>query len=61
MIINNVHDLKTINTYSKLDLEQIAKSFSLPLTYIDSTHNRKIYKKEELYNLIKEFLMNNKK
>jgi hypothetical protein len=59
--ITTLDDLKNISSYSKLDLESIAKSFSLPLTYIDSSQNRKIYKKEELYNSIKDYLVKNKK
>ena len=58
--ITTIDDLKNISSYNKFDLELIAKTFSLPLTYIDLSQNRKIYKKEELYNSIKDYLVKNK-
>jgi len=59
--LSNMKNIGPIHTYSKTDLENIAKIHLISLTYQDGTQ-RKAYKKEELYNKIKihfENLKNN--
>ena len=55
--IAKLQTIQPINTYSKTDLENIAKIHLIPITYQDGTQ-RKTYKKEELYNKIKEHFEN---
>ena len=47
--------LGPLNTYTKTQLDKIAKRLSIPVTYIDGDI-RKTYKKEELYLKINEIL-----
>ena len=47
--------LNSISSYTKQNLERIAKILSVPITYLDG-NIRKPYKKEELYSKIKDFL-----
>ncbi len=47
--------LNPINTYTKQNLERIAKILSIPVTYTEN-NIRKPYKKDELYSKIKDFI-----
>ncbi len=50
------NNFMSIDDYTKKDLDQIAKTHSIPTTYKDDSGKRLTYKKEELYELIKENL-----
>jgi hypothetical protein len=52
----NLKTLKTLDTYTKKKLEKIAKVYSLPSTYKSHDGKRVQYKKEDLYQLIKNHL-----
>jgi len=58
--ILSITKLNNISTYSKTDLERIAKILTVPITYQQGTI-RKPYKKEELYLKLKEFINNKSK
>ena len=47
--------LKSIERYTLDDLKIIAKNFSLPI-FTKEDNKRKNYKKEELYNIIKNYM-----
>lgn len=52
----NLKTLKSVDTYTKKELEKIAKVYSLPSTYKSDDGKRIQYKKEDLYQLIKDHL-----
>jgi len=54
-IFANITRLNPVTSYTKQELDKIAKTLSIPLTYIDGSQ-RKTYKKEELYSKINEVL-----
>jgi hypothetical protein len=56
-LIVKLQTIQPITSYSKTDLENIAKIHLIPITYQDGTQ-RKTYKKEELYNKIKDHFEN---
>jgi hypothetical protein len=58
--ILSITKLNHISSYSKTDLERIAKILTVPMTYQQGTI-RKPYKKEELYLKLKEFIINKSK
>ena len=51
----NITRLNPLNSYTKSDLDKIARRLLIPTTYLDGT-SRKSYKKEELYLKINEVL-----
>jgi len=57
-----VSTFKKIDEYKIDDLKNIARSLMVPSTCLDEiTKQRRQYKKDELYNKIKEYLINKKK
>jgi hypothetical protein len=52
----NLKTLKAVDTYTKKELEKIAKVYSLASTYKSADGKRVQYKKEDLYQLIKDHL-----
>jgi len=57
----NIKNLKILDDYTKKNLEKIAKVHCVPISYKSTEGKRIQYKKDELYEKIKQFIVSNEK